>query len=134
MGARTLAMSHPLDQPRLKALLRDILPRENDFGAVDYQELLTELQTFGISDRRALRALLLRHRHELRAIDRAPLDAHNAKIQREEMGDVQLRFHVRRGVFFNYAGLVRLALERQVGAPYRDYLGQRRAAASGGTL
>lgn len=75
-----------------------------------------------MTTRAQLRRVLLRHRLELRRIDREPFDLLNAKIQRNELGDARFLDLQRRQIFFNSAGLVRLALELEHDGKFEEYM------------
>lgn len=122
MGARHRAMRAKLNTAILASDLGKLLPRANRFGEVTYGELLNDLLAFGIITRAHLRRVLLRHRIELRRIDREPFDLLNAKIQRKELGDERFLDLQRRQIFFNSAGLVRLALELEHGERFKEYM------------
>jgi len=115
-------MRAKLDSATLASDLGKLIPRANQFGEVAYGELLADLAAFGVTTRAQLRRIFLRHRLRLRQIDREPFDTLNAKIQRKELGDVRFRELQRRQIFFNTAGLVRLALELEHGERFEDYM------------
>ncbi len=121
MGARLNKMNRPLDEGTLQAALRRVLPRANNSGVIDLTELRSELMAFGIDTPLRLRALMLAHRHEALRIDREPFDKLNERIQRAELGDQRYAHISQRGLFFNWAGLVRLALELHFGNRYRAF-------------
>lgn len=113
MGARSRKLNRPLDQIGIRATLRRVLPRRNDFGNIDFLELQSELHALGIDTPRKLRKFLLKHRRTVIGIDRQPFDELNARIQRSELGNERYVYLSLRRIFFNWAGLVRLALELQ---------------------
>lgn len=121
MNARRKVLRKRLDTKVLYRDLRKLMPRANQFGEVSYCELIDDLNAFEISTRAHLRRLYLRHRKELRRIDREPFDPLNARIQRSELGDSRFDFLQRRRIFFNVAGLVRLALELEHGERWEEY-------------
>jgi hypothetical protein len=132
MSARYRAMRRQLDPGTLASDLGKLLPSANQYGDVDHLELLNDLRAFGVTTRADLRGLLLRHRLEMRRIDREPFDEVNAKIQREELGDACFLELQRKGVFFNSAGLLRLALELEHGEEFRKYMSKQYHVAQGG--
>jgi hypothetical protein len=114
-------MNRPLDETALHRSLRRVLPRSNNFDDINLAELQAELRTFGIDTPRKLRKLLLTHRREAIRIDRQPFDPLNERIQRSELGDAHYEHLRRRGIFFNWAGLVRVVLELHFGDRYREF-------------
>ena len=120
-GARQRARVRPLDEAALVKGLRRLLPRKNDYGAINYTELLGELAHFGVATPRDLRQLILRHRHEAIRIDSEPFDALNARLYRAELGEAAFLYCERRRIFFNLAGLVRVILELEFEDKYRSY-------------
>lgn len=130
MGARHQALKQPLTQASLAKALHSLLPSRNNYCAVNYPELLQELGRFGIQDRLQLRKLILRHIREAIRIDQEPLDALNAKIYRQELGDEKFLFLERRQIFFGWEGLMRVILELEVGDRYREFADQRDRASA----
>ena len=122
MSARHRAMKAKLDLATLASELGKLIPRANQFGDVAYDELLNDLRAFRVNTRAQLRRVMLKHRLELRSIDRQPFDTLNAKIQRSELGEARFLDLQRRQIFFNSAGLVRLALELEHGEQFKDYV------------
>jgi len=120
-NARQRVLNQPLNEARLARALRDLLPRRNEFGTINYRELIEELQAFDVTNLRQLRRLILRHRREAIRIDREPFDELNAKIQRKELGEETFLNLNRRKIFFNLEGLVRIILELNFGDRYREF-------------
>jgi hypothetical protein len=131
MSARQRALRQPLTEASLAKMFRRLLPRRNNYCAVNYPELLEELRYFGVQTRRALRKLVLRNVREASRIDQEPLDEINAKIYRSELGDGQFVFLERRRIFFGWEGLMRVILELEFGDMYREFAAQRDHSASG---
>jgi len=125
ISARQRVLRRPLDEVSLAKALRSLLPRRNGYCEVNCPELLAELRLFGILSLHRFRQLILRHRREAVRIDRAPLDAINTKIYREEIGTKQFSFLERRQIFFGWEGLVRVILELEFGDRYRAFAERR---------
>jgi hypothetical protein len=125
MSARSRAMLRELDPGLLASDLCKLVPRANQYGDVDYLELLNDLRAFGVRTRADLRRLMLRHRREMLRIDREPFDQVNARIQRAELGEAAFGELQRKGVFFSSAGLLRLALELEHGELFREYMSKQ---------
>ena len=130
MGARQQVLRQPLTETSLAKAFRRLLPRQNNYCAVKYPELLEELRYFGIQTRGALRRLVLRNIREAVRIDREPLDQINARIYRKELGDAKFRVLERRQIFFGWEGLMRVILELEFGDRYREFADRRDHAAS----
>jgi hypothetical protein len=126
MGARQRLLKQPLTEIVLAKDLCRLLPRQNNYCAVNHPELLGELQYFGIKNRRALRRLILKNIRKAIQIDREPFDALNAKIQREELGIERFLFLERRKIFFGLEGLMRIILELEFEDRYREFADRRR--------
>jgi hypothetical protein len=125
MGTRQQLLRQPLTEAALARELHRLLPRRNNYCAVNYPELLEELRHFGVKNRRALRGLVLRNIREAVRIDREPLDTINARIYRKEFGDERFLFLQRRQIFFGWEGLVRVILELEFGDRYREFADRR---------
>ena len=130
MGARDRVSRQALNERILAKGLHALLPRRNNYGVVNYPELLGELQHFGVRDRGGLRRLILRNIREAIRVDREPLDATNTKIYRGEMGDEQFLFLERRQIFFGWEGLMRVIMELEFGDHYREFADERDRTAS----
>src|SRR5690348_15601012 len=111
MGARDRALKQALDEKNLAKALQSLLPRKNNYCAVNYPELISELQHFGVWNRGQLRKLVLRNIREAVKIDREPLDEMNTKIYRRELGDEKYLYLDRRQIFFGWEGLMRVVME-----------------------
>jgi hypothetical protein len=125
MGARQQALRQPLTEASLAKAFDRLLPRQNNYCAVNYSELLGELSHFGIQTRGTLRRLVLRNIREAIQIDREPFDRINEKIQSEELGAEKFLFLERRRMFFGWEGLARVILELEFGDRYREFANRR---------
>lgn len=130
MGARDQALRQTLDEKILAKACHSLLPRKNNYSAVNYEELLGELQWFGVRNLGQLRKLVLRNIREAISIDREPFDEVNAKIYRKELGDEQYLFLERRQIFFGWEGLMRVIMGLEFGDRYREFADKRDHAAS----
>jgi hypothetical protein len=127
MGARQRVLKERLTETSLGMAFRRLLPARNDHCAVNYPELLEELQYFGVRTKGAFRRLVLRNIREAVRIDREPLDLINARIYRNELGEEKFRFLERRRIFFGWEGLTRVILELEFGDRYREFASRRDA-------
>ena len=125
MGARQRALQQRLTEASLATAFHSLFPRKNNFCSVDYAVLLAELNAFGVQTRRELRSVVLRHIREAIRIDGEPLDAIDAKVYRNEMGDEKFSFLERRRIFFGWEGLMRIVLELEFGDRYRAFAENR---------
>lgn len=125
MGARQRVLRQPLTEASLASAFHSLLPRRNNYRAVNYPELLDELRYFGVHNRRALRRLVLRNIREAVRIDREPLDQINTRVYRKELGDERYLFLARRSIFFSWEGLVRVILELEFADRYREFADRR---------
>ena len=124
-NARQRVLNRTLTEALLASALRRLLPRRNNYGPINYPELIEELKAFGITNLRQLRRLVLRHRREAIRIDREPFDPINARIQRKELGDEQFLYLERRQMFFSWEALVRIILELHFADRYRKFAEKR---------
>jgi hypothetical protein len=53
-SARRRVMGQPLTEDGIRAELRRTLPRRNDFGVINYAELVAEARRFGVNTRAQL--------------------------------------------------------------------------------
>jgi hypothetical protein len=123
--ARARVLAAPLNQTNMARELRQILPKRNDIGLVNYAGLLTELAHFGIVTRAGFRRLMLRHRRQLIAVDRTPLDAMSERAFRNEFGDAYINNRFRRQYWFSWEAMTRFALEFEFGELYRVFAEKR---------
>jgi hypothetical protein len=124
-SARRRVMGQPLTEDGIRAELRRTLPRRNDFGVINYAELVAEARRFGVNTRAQFRRLLLRHRRALIDVDREPLDAVHQRIYRSDLGDEQFLDLIRRQRWFSWEALTRFALEFEFGDDYRRFANER---------
>ena len=125
MGVRQRVLRRRLTEASLAQAFHRLLPRGNNYCAVNYPELLEELAHFGVRTRGELRTLILRNVREAVRIDREPLDQLNARIYRADLGDEKFLFLERRRIFFGWEGLMRVILEREFGDGYREFASRR---------
>jgi hypothetical protein len=126
--ARQLRMGQLLTEKALPRRLKGMLPRASNYTSPNYEELLRELNHFGINTVGQFRALLLRNRREAIRIDRAPLDAVNTRIYRQEYGDAEFYERIRTNTWFSWEGLIRVILELEFQDEYRAFANKRDAA------
>ena len=106
-------------------MLRRTLPRTSNYKPANYPELLGELLTFGVRTRAQLRRLMLRHRRDVIAIDKQPLNAINERIYRNDLGEKAYFDLTRRNIRFSWEAMTRLALELEFGAAYEEFSSKR---------
>jgi hypothetical protein len=107
----------PLAAASVRSVMRGLFPKRNDYvtDLALFEELLCELQAFGIHTRGDLRRLMCRHRRALLADDRSRLTPREKRLYAEMFGSAFVRDAVRRRYWFAYPALVRNALEREFG-------------------
>ena len=121
-------MARPLTEESLPRAIRGLLPRASNYTSPNYSELLSELNHFGVTTIGQFRSLMLRHRRQAIQIDRVPLDAVNAQIYRNELGNAEFHERIRTNTWFSWEGLIRVVLELEFEDEYRDYAKKRDAA------
>jgi hypothetical protein len=117
ISARTSALAAPLTPELVRKVMRGIFSSRNDY--VDdmklFQDLLPDLQRFGIGNRGELKRLMTKHRKALLRDDRSPLLQWQQRHFSEMFGAPFVRDAVRRQYWFAYPALVRNALESEFG-------------------
>lgn len=104
----------------LQHLLARFFPDKNNFGEPDYNDLIKELADFGINTTEPLQELLQKHVDEVMKIDAESLDEENLKwFSEENIPDLEEK--MKHKFWFNWAGLLRVALELEFGEAYRNY-------------
>jgi hypothetical protein len=126
--ARQRAMRQPLSVSNIPGVLARLLPRASNYRPANYEELVGELNHFGIRTKKQLRQLVLRNRRQALRIDRTPLDAVNQRIYRAELGENEYRARIRTNTWFAWEGLIRIILELHFGDRYRDFAKARDGA------
>ena len=128
VSARARKDQAPLTEGGMLAVLRTTLPKRNGFAAPNTSELLEEARRFGITSRRKLRHLLLRHRRQLIADDRAALrEAPYINHIRIDHGSAYVAEMRRKQRCFSWEALVRNAFELQFGEAYAKFANKRDA-------
>ena len=125
LSGRRRAALRPLSVRDVQAVLASLLPRASNYRAANYEELLKELQLFGVATKAQLRSVVLRHRREALQIDRSPLDTGNLQAFREEWGAANVKERLRTGTWFTWEGLIRIILELNFGEAYRTFADER---------
>lgn len=101
----------PLNGDTLARILDEALPAESKSPDEDYSDVLDELQHFGVSTADQLRTLLARHMAEVGKKDKARVDS----IRQLGPTDADEEAALAKGAFFSHTGLVRSALDLEVG-------------------
>jgi hypothetical protein len=110
-----------LDERVVYAVLQSVFPAQNDYTQDDYHEELQELRDFNIHTRDKLWKLLQKHREQVLAIDREPLDDEHIRWYSEDLGEEFVHHAMEHGYWFAYPGLLRIALELEFGEAYQAY-------------
>ena len=121
MSARFKIYAAPITEAAMAREIARVLPMRNNFGIINFAELLSEIEAFGISTRGQLRKLLLKHRKELLRIDRDPIDEIHVRIYSELYGHSKVLDLLRRQLWFSWEGLMRLMLELEFGEAYEEF-------------
>jgi hypothetical protein len=120
ISLRRIALAAPLTPELVRKVMRGIFPSRNDYviDMKQFQDLLTDLQRFGIGNRGELKRLMTKHRKALLRDDRSPLLQWEQRHFSEMFGTQFVRDAVRRQYWFAYPALVRNALESEFGEDY----------------
>ncbi len=113
--ARQAARSLPLSGVAVYKVMRGLFPKRNDYGLASFDELVPELDRFGVRTVGAFERLMKRHRRELLAIDRSPIDEWHTRYYSREFGEAEVKDKLRRQFWFAYPALVRIAAELEWG-------------------
>jgi len=128
VSARSRKDLAPLTEGGILSTLRSTLPKRNGFVSPNTAELLSEARQFGVTSRRKFRHLLLRHRRQLIADDRAALsEAPYVSSIREERGAAYVAEMQRKQRCFAWEALVRNAFELEFGDAYDAFARKRDA-------
>ena len=121
---RQVDLDEKLNVDLIEKILDDMLPRNNkDPLEEEYEELLEDLFTFNIVNRRQLTELLRKHLDSV-----MKNEVHEVVQYREQLreGNEELigtsRVRTERGVFFTHVGLVRTALGSEFGSKWESYI------------
>lgn len=122
LSARRRKLLQPLTGAFIHASMWRLFPKKNDYGTASFDELLPELERFGLTRRAQFVRLMKRHRRGLLQIDRDPLAPWEVRFFTQEFGEAFVKDALRRQYWFAYPALVRTALELEFGeaAAVRD--------------
>ncbi|WP_373974214.1 hypothetical protein NT239_11260 [Chitinibacter sp. SCUT-21] len=100
--------------------MRSYFSKLNDFNSnsADYEELLIELNRWGIRSYGSFIALIQKHKKALLESDSARMSEREIAFHCSDLSvdeQIQFRRHVRQRVYFAYQGLIRSALELEFG-------------------
>ena len=115
ISARQRVFQRKLTGVDIHKAMSSIFPKKNDYGTASFDELVPELARFGITTVGKFRNLMTKHRRELLAIDRDPLQPWEIRHMSESFGELFVKDAVRRQYWFAYPALVRTAAELEFG-------------------
>ncbi|TJZ51815.1 hypothetical protein FAZ15_19910 [Sphingobacterium olei] len=118
-------MQSTLTEKDIYEVLRQTLPRQNDFASCDYTEELQELLDFGVTSKLMFLDLIVRHRQEVLAIDEDPLDDFHVQYYKSEYGEEYIDERIKDKFWFAYPALIRITLELEFGEKYKSYSNKR---------
>lgn len=110
-----------LTTEKVYEVLKNTLPKQNDFYKSDYKEELNELFEFGINTVNQLKKLLLKHYSKLLEIDSEDLDEFEIKTFSKELGEENIKDKIENKYWFAYPALLRIVMELEFGEKYRIY-------------
>lgn len=105
--------------------LKQVFPAKNDDYPCDYKEELEELILFGITTDEDLLELLRRRADEIMEIDRSPMNQSEIKMHSEDGKEEFVAARLRKGYWFAYPALLRIALELEFKEAYVKYADRR---------
>jgi hypothetical protein len=106
-------------------VLKQCFPEQNDDYVCSFEEELKELNDFGITTNKQLLDLLERRAYEVMEIDRSPMSEADIRMHIEDRGREFVTNRLRRGFWFSYPALLRIALELEFGDDYEEYAERR---------
>ena len=115
LSGRRTKMRERLSGTLIHKVMTTLFPRKNDYGNGSFDELVPELEKFGIITRKDLKSLMTRHRKRLLRLDRSPLPASEVPYCRQLYGAKFVNDSIRRQYWFAYPALVRTAMELEFG-------------------
>lgn len=116
-SAKHRRLFEPLSANLILKTARSVFPRRNDY-VVDlglFEELIPELEKFGIANRGALKRLLTKHRRALLTDDRSRLAPWEQRHFSEMFGAEFVKDAIRRQYWFAYPALIINALTNEFG-------------------
>lgn len=120
-AARLRMIQQPLSQLGIQKEMTRVFPKRNNYGPINYRELMAEARAFGITTRGELRRVLLRHRKRVLPIDREPIDQLRVRIYSEDYGYDRVIDLLRRQFWFSWEALMRISLELEFGEAYEEF-------------
>ena len=105
--------------------LKQFFPEKNNDCECAYAEELKELNDFGVTTEEHLAVLLKKRAEEVMEIDRSPMDDSDKQFYSDDHGKEFVANRLRKGFWFSYPALLRIALELEYGNAYEDYAHKR---------
>lgn len=115
LSARGKLAEEQLSAGIIHSEMSKIFPKKNDYGNASFEELVPELNRFGILTRGKFKALMKKHRRKLLQIDRDRLSYKEIQYFSESFGAAFVKGAVRGQYWFAYPALVRTAAELEFG-------------------
>jgi hypothetical protein len=118
--ARTKLRNQPITVVLMIKTMRRNFSKLNDFNssAADYEELIIELNRWGLSSCSSFITLMQKHKQALLKDDGQRMSAREIAFLCADLSaeaQRQFRLHVKQRVYFSYQGLIRSALELEFG-------------------
>jgi len=125
-SARARKYRRPLTELGIARILSSTLPKRNGYRPPNTRALLKEVNDFGITTELQFRLLILKHRRELIADDRACLSSRTLLASwTDDYGAAHIGDMKRRQYCFSWEALVRNALELEFREAYEAYARKR---------
>ena len=105
--------------------LKKFFPPKNDDFECGYVRELKELNDLGITAEAQLLDLLQKRADEVMEIDRSPMDDYDIQFYSDDLGKEFVTNRLRKGFWFSYPALLRIALELEYGKAYEEYATMR---------
>jgi hypothetical protein len=115
VSARRKLLEKPLSGELIHKTMLKIFPKRNDHGTASFDELVPELERFGVCTLGDFQKLMKKNRRRLLEIDRDRLEHWEIRYFSESFGKEFVADATRRQYWFAYPALVRTAAELEFG-------------------
>ncbi len=113
-----LASAEPLNADLLEKLLESLLPPENKEDVENYAVLLKELADFNVKSAGQLRRIIQRHKKDALHQDALRVSSE----EKDKLTSKQRERLVDKSVYFTHVGLARVAMEKEYGERWKNYM------------
>lgn len=109
LAARKKIRAQPLTADLTYKVMQSLFPKKNDFGSCSYEELATELKSYGIVTCGQFISLMKKHRNSLIELDTSRISPEEIMVLSQICTANEMADSIRRQYWYAYPGLVRVA-------------------------